>query len=120
MGASKGVYVDMIIGRKIAIARINKSISGKQMAAALGISGPQLSNIEAGKTGTSIENLLAVAKILDVGISDILPNRIEYDPPIVNTRETRAMFLEKKIESLKQELEIIKREEKSHDKSREQ
>lgn len=66
------------IGKRIAEARINRNITQEHLEELSGLSVSTISRIETGKYMPTIENLLKLSEILDVGLDyflyDLLPH----------------------------------------------
>ena len=72
------------IGKRIAEARINRNITQEHLEELSGLSVSTISRIE---TGNTIENLLKLSEILDVGLDyflyDLLPHNKDIQSPAI-------------------------------------
>jgi DNA-binding Xre family transcriptional regulator len=64
MGGSSALFKN--IGIKIRDARINKELSQKDLASAVGMKQPDISKIEEGKKNITLETLARICKYLDI------------------------------------------------------
>lgn len=64
------------IGERIRNARIRKGLSQETLAELTNSSLSRISRLETGKTMVSIENLIQIANVLDVGIDELLQDFI--------------------------------------------
>lgn len=73
------------IGKRIAEARINRNITQEHLEELSGLSVSTISRIETGKYMPTIENLLKLSEILDVGLDyflyDLLPHNKDIQSP---------------------------------------
>ncbi len=60
------------LGKRIREIRIKQKISQDQLAFEIGTTQKQISRIERGEINTSIAHVLAIAKVLDIHIKDLL------------------------------------------------
>ena len=65
--------ITKLIGRRIAILRINQGMSQLKLASKVGVSFQQIQKYEAGKNRVSIDRLIAIAKALNVKIINFFP-----------------------------------------------
>jgi transcriptional regulator with XRE-family HTH domain len=115
-----------IVGALIAKARINKGLVQEQVASMVGLSRPQVCNIEKGIGGTTSETMFKLSIIFDCPIGDLFPSSDRYKPklkipPPRNTRPGRkergpntsklAYQVMKENEELKKQLEQYKQKE---------
>ena len=74
------------IGKRIAEARINRNITQEHLEELSGLSVSTISRIETGKYMPTIENLLKLSEILDVGLDyflyDLLPHNKDIQDAI--------------------------------------
>lgn len=59
------------LGKKIKKLRLAQKVSQTQLAFEAGISREQLGRIESGKINTSVSNIFAIAKALNVELKDV-------------------------------------------------
>ena len=75
------------IGKRIAEARINRNITQEHLEELSGLSVSTISRIETGKYMPTIENLLKLPEILDVGLDyflyDLLPHNKDIQSPAI-------------------------------------
>lgn len=75
------------IGKRIAEARINRNITQEHLEELSGLSVSTISRIETGKYMPTIENLLKLSEILDVGLDyflyDLLPHNKDIQSPAI-------------------------------------
>lgn len=75
------------IGKRIAEARINLNITQEQLEELSGFSVSTISRFETGRTQPSIENLIKLSKVLNVGIDyflyDLIPHNETIQSPTV-------------------------------------
>ena len=70
------------IGKRIAEARINRNITQEHLEELSGLSVSTISRIETGKYMPTIENLLKLSEILDVGLDYFLYDLLPQSPAI--------------------------------------
>lgn len=75
------------IGKRIAEARINRNITQEHLEELSGLSVSTIIRIETGKYMPTIENLLKLSEILDVGLDyflyDLLPHNKDIQSPAI-------------------------------------
>lgn len=80
------------IGKRIAEARINLNITQEQLEELSGFSVSTISRFETGRTQPSIENLIKLSKVLNVGIDyflyDLIPHNETIQIPTVKDAVT--------------------------------
>ena len=80
------------IGKRIAEARINLNITQEQLEELSGFSVSTISRFETGRTQPSIENLIKLSKVLNVGIDyflyDLIPHNETIQSPTVKDAVT--------------------------------
>ena len=87
------------IGKRIAEARINRNITQEHLEELSGLSVSTISRIETGKYMPTIENLLKLSEILDVGLDyflyDLLPHNKDIHRRLRNatSRINTAFFV---------------------------
>lgn len=62
----------MLIGEAVRAARVQRGMSRKALAAAIGVSPTQIYRIESGRSGANIETLQKIAQTLGVPVSSLL------------------------------------------------
>lgn len=73
------------IGKRIAEARINRNITQEHLEELSGLSVSTISRIETGKYMPTIENLLKLSEILDVGLDYFLYDLLPHNKDIQST-----------------------------------
>jgi DNA-binding XRE family transcriptional regulator len=71
-----------LVGALICLARINKGLLQEQVASMLGLSRPQMCNIEKGVCGTTPEIMFKMAAIFNCSIVDLFPTADQYKPKL--------------------------------------
>lgn len=61
------------VGERIRSARLAASLSQEALSARLGVTRPQLTNIEGGRSGVSVDRLIEIAAALGVPAASLLP-----------------------------------------------
>lgn len=90
MGKSKGNNdILKIIGNNVKTIRLSRGITQEQMAEKLNRSINFVSLIELGKSGMSVETIIAVCNILDISSQSIFKGLIDY-----NLKENDRYILE--------------------------
>ncbi len=86
------------IGFRVREKRIRKNISQYELANAIGVSNPHISNIERGKTKVSLPTLVDIANVLETTLDELVCD---------NVSETRNVF----VKELADEIETCDAEE---------
>lgn len=60
------------IGKRVKIARARKNLTQENVAEAIALSVPHMSNIETGSSKVSLPTLIAIANVLDVSVDELL------------------------------------------------
>ncbi len=73
-----------VLGERLRARRTKKGLSQRELASRTGMDQTQISRIEKGEKGASLDNLAALARELDTTVSDLLGDehqatRFEYD-----------------------------------------
>ena len=92
------------IGKRIAEARINLNITQEQLEELSGFSVSTISRFETGRTQPSIENLIKLSKVLNVGIDYQSPTVKDAVTVLSQMNERQAQYM----------LDIIKIYQASH------
>ena len=88
-----------MLGRRVKFLRMEKGISQTDMAEAIGLSQTNLSNMESGRTATTIQNLFKMREVLGCKMSDFF---IDFDGEAVAKEEAKkAIELEDALQILK-------------------
>lgn len=87
-----------LIGRRIKFIRVERGIQQTKLAELIGVSQTHLSNMESGRTGTTIHNLLKLQKIFECPISDFF---IDFDGAVPVKEEDTEVSLEELVKLAK-------------------
>ena len=88
-----------LLGRRVKFLRMEKGISQTDMAEAIGLSQTNLSNMESGRTATTIQNLFKMREVLGCKMSDFF---VDFDGEAVAKEEAKkAIELEDALQILK-------------------
>ena len=98
------------IGKRIAEARINLNITQEQLEELSGFSVSTISRFETGRTQPSIENLIKLSKVLNVGIDYFLYDLIQ-SPTVKDAVTVLSQMNERQAQYM---LDIIKIYQASH------
>ena len=74
-----------LIGRRIKTLRMGRGVSQLELAEAIGMSQTNLSNVESGRTASTIQVLLKIRKVLNCKLADFfadIDNVQEYEPKV--------------------------------------
>ena len=99
------------IGKRIAEARINLNITQEQLEELSGFSVSTISRFETGRTQPSIENLIKLSKVLNVGIDYFLYNETIQSPTVKDAVTVLSQMNERQAQYM---LDIIKIYQASH------
>lgn len=69
------------VGERLAAARAERGLTQADLAEALGVSRPQVANIEAGRSALSVEQLMTAALALSISAADLLPGAARATGP---------------------------------------
>ena len=86
-----------LIGRRVKFLRMEKGISQTDMAEKIGLSQTNLSNMESGRTATTIQNLFKMREVLGCKMSDFF---IDFEP-VEKEEVKKAIELEDALQILK-------------------
>ena len=88
-----------LLGRRVKFLRMEKGISQTDMAEAIGLSQTNLSNMESGRTATTIQNLFKMREVLNCKMSDFF---VDFDSETIEKEEAnKAIELEDALQILK-------------------
>ena len=87
--------INKLFGGVLRSARDSENMTQDDLATAIGLSRTAITNIEAGKQGTTIEILYRIAKVLGVEPSDLLPSVSTSDISSVITDKSNAEKIRK-------------------------
>ena len=104
------------IGKRIAEARMNLDITQEQLEELSGFSVSTISRFETGRTQPSIENLVKLSKVLNVGIDYFLYDLIPHNESTQNPTIKDAVSILNQMDerSARYILDIIKIYQASH------
>lgn len=88
-----------VLSRRVKMERLAKGVSQTNMANAIGVSQTNLSNMEAGRTAITIQNLFKIQKVLGCKMGDFF---VDFDDEKVEKEEA------KKTIELEDALQILK------------
>lgn len=80
------------IGERVRLARMAKNMSQAQLAAALYVSTPYISNIEQGKQAMSVMTLNGICEALEISADWVLRNRSPESQRITDEEITRMLM----------------------------
>ena len=88
-----------LLGRRVKFLRMEKGISQTDMAEKIGLSQTNLSNMESGRTATTIQSLFKMREILGCNMRDFF---VDFDSEVVEKEEVKkAIELEDALQILK-------------------
>ena len=88
-----------VLGRKVKFLRLEKGISQTDMAEAIGLSQTNLSNMESGRTATTIQSLFKMREILGCNMRDFF---VDFDfEPVDKEEAKKTIELEDALQILK-------------------
>lgn len=86
------------IGKRIAEARVNQNITQEQLEELSGFSVSTISRFETGKSQPTIDHLLKLANILNVGIDYFLYDLLPHNDSIANPTVQDAVAILKQMD----------------------
>lgn len=104
------------IGKRIAEARTNQNITQEQLEELSGLSVSTISRIENGKYHPTIENLIRLSDILNVGLDYFLYDLLPHNETVLNPKVQDAIMIMNQMDerTLEYLLRIIKIYQASH------
>ena len=81
------------VGRRVAQARKDRGFTQEQLSEAVGIEAVTLSRLETGDRALSLSTLSSIAKVLDMGIGDLLDVERELPAPENSPEEVELLRL---------------------------
>ena len=104
------------IGKRIAAARVYQNIKQEQLVELIGFSVSTISRFETGKSQPTIDHLLKLANILNVGIDYFLYDLLPHNDSIANPTVQDAVAILKQMDERTAQylLDIIKIYQASH------
>lgn len=105
-----------IIGKRIAEARTNQNITQEQLEELSGLSVSTISRIENGKYHPTIETLIRLSDILNVGLDYFLYDLLPHNEAVLNPKVQDAVMIMNQMDerTLEYLLHIIKIYQASH------
>ena len=91
-----------VLSRKVKMIRLAKGVSQTRMAEEIGVSQTNLSNMEAGRTAITIQNLFKIQKVLGCKMADFF---VDFDVELEGKEEAKNSI---KLEDALQILRLLK------------
>ena len=91
-----------VLSRKVKMIRLAKGVSQTRMAEEIGVSQTNLSNMEAGRTAITIQNLFKIQKVLGCKMADFF---VDFDVELEEQEEAKNSI---KLEDALQILRLLK------------
>ncbi len=91
-----------VLSRKVKMIRLAKGVSQTRMAEEIGVSQTNLSNMEAGRTAITIQNLFKIQKVLGCKMADFF---VDFDVELEEKEEAKNAI---KLEDTLQILRLLK------------
>lgn len=91
-----------VLSRKVKMIRLAKGVSQTRMAEEIGVSQTNLSNMEAGRTAITIQNLFKIQKVLGCKMADFF---VDFDVELEEKEEAKNSI---KLEDALQILRLLK------------
>lgn len=91
------------LSRKVKMIRLAKGVSQTRMAEEIGVSQTNLSNMEAGRTAITIQNLFKIQKVLGCKMADFF---VDFDSDAVEKEEAKKTI---EVEDVLQILRLLKK-----------
>ena len=91
-----------VLRRKVKMIRLAKGVSQTRMAEEIGVSQTNLSNMEAGRTAITIQNLFKIQKVLGCKMADFF---VDFDVELEEKEEAKNSI---KLEDALQILRLLK------------
>lgn len=110
----------MDIGSKIKEIRIKKGITQKELAEKLGTSQQNLAQYECGKRNPKLETVKKIADALNVFMSDLINEEVDYTRPEPNTLAAHFdgdEYTGEELEEIRQFAEFVKSKRKDQEKN---
>ena len=74
-----------LVGRRIKTLRLSKGVSQAELAEAIGMSQTNLSNVESGRTASTVQVLIKISRVLNCKLADFfadIDNAQENEPKV--------------------------------------
>ena len=94
-----------VLSRRVKMERLAKGVSQTDMANAIGTSQTNLSNMEAGRTAITIQNLFKIQKVLGCKMKDFF---VDFDGEAEETLDKNKESVQKSSLELEDALNILK------------
>ena len=94
-----------VLSRRVKMERLAKGVSQTNMANAIGVSQTNLSNMEAGRTAITIQNLFKIQKVLGCKMSDFF---VDFDAEVAEASDKNKESIQKSSLELEDALNILK------------
>ena len=94
-----------VLSRRVKMLRLTKGVSQTKMAEGIGTSQTNLSNMEAGRTAITIQNLFKIQKILGCKMSDFF---VDFDSEVEEVVEPKEVVVSKSAIEIEDALKILK------------
>lgn len=94
-----------VLSHRVKMIRLNHGVSQTNMANAIGVSQTNLSNMEAGRTAITVQNLFKIQKVLGCKMRDFF---VDFDGEAEETTDAKQDGSERNSIELKDALNILK------------
>ena len=94
-----------LLGRRVKYMRMDKGISQMNMAAMLGLSQTNLSNMEGGRTAITTQNLFKMQEIMNCRMADFF---VDFDEKIAQDANASEAIATKQAIELEDAVKILK------------
>ena len=94
-----------VLSHRVKMIRLNHGVSQTNMANAIGVSQTNLSNMEAGRTAITVQNLFKIQKVLGCKMKDFF---VDFDGEAEETTDAKQDGSERNSIELKDALNILK------------
>ena len=94
-----------ILGRRVKFLRMNKNISQTNMAEMIGLSQTNLSNMEAGRTAITLQNIFKMREVLGCKMADFF---VDFDDEVEAASDKSKESITKNSLELEDALNILK------------
>ena len=94
-----------VLSRRLKMIRLARNVSQTDMAKEIGVSQTNLSNMEAGRTAITVQNLFKIQKVLGCKMRDFF---VDFDGEAEETTDAKQDGSERNSIELKDALNILK------------
>ena len=94
-----------VLSRRVKMERLAKGVSQTDMANAIGTSQTNMSNMEAGRTAITVQNLFKIQKVLGCKMKDFF---VDFDAEVAATSDKNKESIQKSSLELEDALNILK------------